>query len=118
MTMRKNDIIRMMGERGFTYDKKVPGESAYRFLSEPVYDKCGSGTAAEPEYMLTVPSFACIVYPNTDEFAFEFVIAKSEFNKLDTFRCGPVGNDEFFSRICVRFERAVQALYEVISDYS
>lgn len=110
--MEKQEIKDMMRDRKFAFNMEFKdGEgntTSLNFISEPVYHR-------HRKDQIVVPSFNCTVYPKSGEFDFTYMVPGS-INKLETPKCSPVGNEEHFNRICVKFESMVQVLYHAFGE--
>lgn len=110
--MDREMIMDTMKNYGFTFNMESRDgkgkTTAFYFMSEPVYHRRRTD-------LMTVPPYSCIVYPDTDEFVLTYVVPGS-INSLVTPKCSPVSSDEQFNRISMKFESAVQVLYQAFKQ--
>ena len=104
--MTKQEIIDMMYERNFTFnmESKNYGEpTGLHFMSEVQYDR-------RHRNVVSIPSYRCSVYPETEEFEFSYTSADGK-SKLWTPKCNSFADEDYFDKIADEFDNKVSEAY-------
>lgn len=110
MEYTRQQILDIMRDREFDFNMESQcggkTQSLY-FMSKPVYHR-------RHKDRIIIPAFCCEVTVK-GEFRFSYAVPKS-INKLESGLCSPFMKEGHFFNICIKFQSAVQALYEAFGE--